>query len=103
MAHESSEGRVAPFAFYLPQFYPMPLNSAWWGDGFTEWTAVLNAQRGVRSPSDTRISPGQLGFYDLRLRETRVQQGILAQQHGLEALCIYHYYSRGDRVTRSLT
>lgn len=90
--------KVDAFAYYLPQFYPVPLNSAWWGEGYTEWNAVLNAQRGVRSPRGTTLSPGELGFYDLRVRAIRRRQGELARLAGLSAFCVYHYYSKGQRV-----
>jgi len=85
-------------AYYLPQFYPVPLNSRWWGEGFTEWNAVLKAQRGWRSPARSLITPSELGFYDLRSSETRRRQGELARDHGIDAFAIYHYYSAGERV-----
>ena len=97
MLPNASGGRVDAFAYYLPQFYPVPLNSAWWGEGYTEWNAVVKAQRGIRSPRGTGLTPGALGFYDLRLPETRHRQGELARAAGLAAFCIYHYYSKGER------
>lgn len=89
--------KVDTFAYYLPQYYPIPLNSLWWGEGYTEWNAVLRAQRGGRSPAWAQLTPGELGFYDLRLRETRAAQAELARAYGLGAFCIYHYYSNGHR------
>ncbi len=98
MSEEPSTTVVDAFAYYLPQFYPVPLNSVWWGEGYTEWNALLAAQRGCRSPSGTTISPGALGFYDLRLMDTRRLQGQLARSSGLAAFCIYHYFSKGNRL-----
>lgn len=89
---------VKAFAFYLPQFYPVPINTQWWGEGFTEWTSVLRAHRGTRSPKGALVTPGELGFYDLRDPGVRERQGVLAQEAGLAAFCVYHYYSAGDRV-----
>lgn len=93
--HTSSS--VMAFAYYLPQYYPVPLNSHWWGAGYTEWNAVLTVHKGVRSPSWAQISPGELGFYDLRLKSVRQKQGLLARLSGLSAFAIYHYYSNGNR------
>lgn len=88
---------VAAFAYYLPQFYPTELNDRWWGEGFTEWVSVLRAHRGHRSPPDTVLTPGELGFYDLRSPATRAAQGELARVGGLSAFCLYHYWSAGSR------
>ncbi len=86
------------FAYYLPQFYPIDPNSRWWGEGFTEWTSVLRAHRGWRSPAGSVLSPGELGFYDLRDREVRARQAALVRASGITALCIYHYYRAGHRL-----
>ena len=89
---------VDAVAYYLPQFYPIALNSTWWGEGFTEWNSLVTAQRGTRSPRRTLVTPSELGFYDLRSREVRERQGELARLAGLSALCIWSYYSAGERV-----
>lgn len=86
------------FAFYLPQFYPIPHNDTWWGEGFTEWNTLLQAQRTRRAPQQARLTPGSLGFYDARLEETRAAQGRLAREAGLSAFAVYHYWSLGDRI-----
>jgi hypothetical protein len=89
--------RVNAFAYYLPQFHPVSLNSATWGEGYTEWNAVVAAQRGLRANPRSQRTPGALGFYDLRSSEARSSQARLAEAAGLSAFCVYHYYSAGDR------
>jgi hypothetical protein len=41
--------------------------------------------------------PGELGFYDLRLPETREAQARLAEEHGIEAFCYWHYWLGNGR------
>lgn len=95
---DSAELRARAIAFYLPQYFPIPENDQWWGPGFTEWTNTARARRlfpGHQQPT----LPADLGFYDLRVPETRQAQSDLAQQYGIEAFAYWHYwFGAGDRI-----
>jgi len=41
--------------------------------------------------------PADLGFYDLRLPETREAQALLARKAGIEGFCYYHYWFGNGR------
>jgi hypothetical protein len=86
-----SNKKARVIAFYLPQYYPTPNNDKWWGKGFTEWTNVCRAKPLFKGHYQPHV-PADLGFYDLRLSETRIAQAEMAKEYGIEGFCYYHYW-----------
>ena len=93
--------KIRFIALYLPQFHPIKENDAVWGKGFTEWTNVAKGKPLFKGHYQPHI-PADLGFYDLRLEETRIAQAELAKEYGIEGFCYWHYwFGNGDKILES--
>lgn len=83
-------------AFYLPQFHRIPENDNWWGEGFTEWTAVRQASPLFPGHCQPRV-PAYDNYYNLLDKNTMRWQADLARKAGIYGFCMYHYWF-GDKV-----
>ena len=85
-------------AIYLPGFHDCPLNSAWWGEGATEWDSVRSARSLAVNHQQPRTP--SWGYYDLSDPRVIAKQAALAKEFGIDGFCIYHYWSAGKRPLR---
>ncbi|MBQ1880890.1 MAG: glycoside hydrolase family 99-like domain-containing protein [Lachnospiraceae bacterium] len=90
---------MRPLALYLPQFHSFPENDEWWGEGYTEWTAVRRAKPLYAGHQQPRV-PADGEYYDLsdETGRTLKAQAELAKKYGIYGFVFYHYYFTGHRL-----
>lgn len=84
---------------YLPQYHTFPENDEWWGEGYTEWTAVKRGRSLYKGHIQPRV-PLHNRYYDLVKDgvETWKWQAELAKKYGVYGFCIYQYWFQGRQL-----
>lgn len=84
---------------YLPQYHEFSENNAWWGEGYTEWTAVKRAKPLYKGHKQPKVPLGGR-YYDLsdESGETWKWQAELAREYGIYGFSIYQYWFTGKQL-----
>lgn len=83
-------------SMYLPQYHKVKENDEWWGEGYTEWVAVKNANKLYDKHMQPNIPLNEY-YYDLMEKETMQWQVDLMHKYGITGQCFYHYWFKDGR------
>ncbi len=83
-------------AMYLPQYHRVKENDEWWGEGYTDWVAVKNAESLFDGHDQPRL-PLNANYYDLTDKDSMIWQSKLMHEYGIDGMCIYHYWFKDGR------
>lgn len=86
-------------AMYLPQYHSFKENDEWWGEGYTEWTAVKRGTPLYKNHIQPRV-PLNNNYYDLVNDgvNTWKWQASLAKKYGVYGFSIYQYWFKGKQL-----
>lgn len=86
-------------ALYLPQYHAFKENNEWWGEGYTEWSAVKRAKPLFTGHIEPR-EPFDGIYYDLsdQTGERLKIQAEQAKKYGIYGFVFYQYYFTGHKL-----
>jgi lipopolysaccharide biosynthesis protein/glycosyltransferase involved in cell wall biosynthesis len=94
---------VKVLSYYLPQFYPIPENDLWHGEGFTEWSNVRRTNPLFYGHYQQRIPHDDIGYYSLITPDVLRQQSTWMKQAGVYGQVFYHYWFSGKLILEKPT
>jgi hypothetical protein len=86
--------KVDIIAVYFPQFHAIKENNEWWGEGFTDWEHVKDAQPLFENHYQPRI-PIDEDYYNPCDKSTLLKQVEIARKYGISGFLFYHYWFDG--------
>lgn len=89
---------IKVLAYYLPQFHPTPENSAWHGEGFTEWYKVRGANPLFQGHYQQHVPHPDVGYYHLDSSAPLKRQAEMMRAAGIHGMIFYHYWFSGRLI-----
>lgn len=87
---------IKVIAMYLPQYHRVKENDEWWGEGFTDWTAVKQAEP-LFSGHEQPRRPLNNNYYNLLDVNVLKWQADLMHKFSIYGMCIYHYWFKDGK------